>query len=105
MTDTVSSIQFPTPPLYLSSIHTCTCQSAHLFSVKVSVSTEAAPSPRKREHGQRNGDGHVDADLPHVNLALELASNGAGRGEDGRSVAVWVGVDHLDGLGMRRGHL
>jgi hypothetical protein len=46
----------------------------------------------------RARDGHVDADLAHVDVFLELARGGAALGEDGRAVAVGVGVDEGDGL-------
>ena len=45
------------------------------------------------EHGKRDGNGNVDAELTGFNLLLELGGSGAGAGEDGGTVAVLVGVD------------
>ncbi len=49
------------------------------------------------EHGQRHGDGHVDAQLAHVEVALELRRRAAGAREHRRPVAVPVRVDERDG--------
>jgi hypothetical protein len=45
-----------------------------------------------------DGNGHIDADLASLNLALELARRGTGPSENGRSVAVLVLVDELNRL-------
>ncbi|KAJ6446052.1 CMGC/SRPK protein kinase [Purpureocillium lavendulum] len=50
------------------------------------------------EHGQRDGDGHVDADLAGLDVAAERLGRGAGAREDGNAVAVLVLVDELDGV-------
>lgn len=50
------------------------------------------------EHRQRDGDGHVDADLAGLKFLLEQRRSRAGPGEDGRAVAVGVGVDEVNGL-------
>ena len=50
------------------------------------------------EHGQRDGDGDVDADLAGLELLLEAGGRRAGGGEDGDAVAVFVGVDQVDGF-------
>ena len=57
--------------------------------------------PREREvrHADRDGDGHVDADLAALDVLLEGLRGGAGLGEDGHAVAVFVGVDEVDGAG------
>jgi hypothetical protein len=44
------------------------------------------------------GNGDVDADLTSLNLLLEQAGRGARASEYGRSVAVLVGVDKVNGL-------
>lgn len=56
---------------------------------------------REAEHRQGHRDGHVDANLPSFDLFLETRRGGAGRGEDGGAVAVFVGVDELDGFIQR----
>lgn len=48
---------------------------------------------REREHGQRDGDGDVDADLAGFDVLLEARGRGARAREDGRAVAVLVLVD------------
>ncbi len=48
------------------------------------------------EHGQRHGDGHVDTDLPGLELLLEQGRRGAGAGEDRGAVAVGVRIDQVD---------
>lgn len=50
------------------------------------------------EHGQWHGDGDVDAQLAGLDVLLEARGGGAGAGEDGGAVAVFVGVDHVDGV-------
>jgi len=50
------------------------------------------------EHGQGDGDGHVDADLAGLDVLLEVGGRRAGAGEDGDAVAVLVGVDERDGV-------
>lgn len=54
--------------------------------------------PGEGKHGQRHGDGDVDPDLTGLEILLEARGAGTGTGEDGRSVAVWVLVDHVDGV-------
>lgn len=51
---------------------------------------------REAEHGQRNGDGHINTNLPGLDFALEAAGCGPGAREDGRAVAVFVCVDQTD---------
>ena len=53
---------------------------------------------REAEHGQRDGDGDVDPQLAGFDLLLEAGGGGAGFGEDGGAVAVFVGVDQVDGF-------
>ncbi|KUI56600.1 hypothetical protein VP1G_10870 [Cytospora mali] len=57
--------------------------------------------PREAEHGQRHGNGHVDADLAGLDVAPEGLGRAAGAREDGDAVAVLVGVDQLDGVVQR----
>ena len=52
----------------------------------------------EREHGQRDGDGHVNANLAGFDVLLEPRGRGARAGEDGGAVAVFVGVDQVDGV-------
>jgi hypothetical protein len=54
--------------------------------------------PREAEHGQRDGDGDVDPQLAGFDLLLEAGGGGAGFGEDGGAVAVFVCVDQVDGF-------
>lgn len=69
-----------------------------LLPVEVQVAQEAGPGSGEAEHGQRNRNRHVDADLAHIDFVDELARVAAVRGEDSRSVAVRVGVDYFDGV-------
>lgn len=50
------------------------------------------------EHRQWDGDGNVDADLAGLDVLLEVGGSGAGAGEDGGAVTVFVSVDEGDGL-------
>jgi hypothetical protein len=59
--------------------------------------------PGKREHGQRHGNGHVDAQLPGFDVLLEPRRRGPRGGEDGGAVAVLVGVGERDGVVERVG--
>lgn len=52
----------------------------------------------EREHGKRDGNGHVDTELASLTLLLELRGGRAGACEDGGTVAVFVGVDHINGV-------
>ena len=36
--------------------------------------------------------------LSHVNLCLKLPGYGPGGGENGRPVAIGIGIDHINGL-------
>lgn len=47
-------------------------------------------------HWQRNRDGYVDSNLADIDLLSELASCRATIGEDGRAVAVPVGINQLE---------
>ena len=53
------------------------------------------------EHGQRDGDGHVDAQLAGFTFLLEARGGRAGASEDGGTVAVFVGVDEINGVVKR----
>ena len=53
---------------------------------------------REGEHGERDRDGHVDADLAGFDVLLEARCGRAGAGEDRGAVAVLVGVDEVDGV-------
>ena len=59
---------------------------------------EAAPRSGEAEHGKRNGNWDVDANLPHVYFVDELPGMAAVRREDGRPVAIWIGVDDFYGF-------
>lgn len=50
------------------------------------------------EHGQRHGDGHVDAHLTGLDVLAERLGSGARLCEDGNAVAVLVLVDELNGV-------
>lgn len=52
----------------------------------------------EREHGKRNRNGHVDTKLTSLAFLLELGGGRARAGEDGSTVAVFVSVDHVDGV-------
>jgi len=60
------------------------------------VNVEAACGPKKTTYWDGNRD--VDANLTGLNLLLEASSSGARAGEDGSTVAILVGIDHVDGL-------
>src|SRR5256885_13254786 len=67
-------------------------------SVGAQVAQLGGAAAREGEQRNRHGNRHVDADLAHVDVFLELARRSARLREDGRAVAVGVGVDELDGL-------
>ena len=50
------------------------------------------------EHGQRYGDGHIDANLAGLDVAAERLGCRARLGEDGNTVTVFVLVDQIDGV-------
>lgn len=50
------------------------------------------------EHGQRDGDGHIDSNLSGLNVATEGLGRGTRLGEDGDSVTVFVLVNQLNGI-------
>lgn len=52
----------------------------------------------KGEHRERHGDGDVDTNLAGFNVLLETGGSGAGAGEDGGAVAVFILVDQVDGV-------
>lgn len=107
-----------TPSLILRRhLHTCLRrqhiirrpETRHRFRLRVEVdpalavkrirpaARDALLVPREAEHGQRHGDGHVDADLAGFYFLLEAGGGATGAGEDGDAVAVFVGVDEGDG--------
>ena len=53
---------------------------------------------REAPKRQRHGDGHVNTNLPGLNVAHEAFGRRAGACEDGCAVAVLVGVDQRDGF-------
>lgn len=52
----------------------------------------------EREHGQRDGDGHIDTNLSGLNVATEGLGRRSRLGEDGDSVTVLVLVNQLNGV-------
>jgi hypothetical protein len=71
-----------------------------IFPVEIARSgtRHALLVPREAEHRQRDGDGDVDPQLAGFDLLLEAGGGGAGFGEDGGAVAVFVCVDQVDGF-------
>mmetsp|Transcript_21072 Transcript_21072/g.35935 ORF Transcript_21072/g.35935 Transcript_21072/m.35935 type:complete len:221 (+) Transcript_21072:642-1304(+) len=69
-----------------------------LLSVEVNISSDGSSVPRKGEHGQRDGDRHIDSHLSHINLVLEFACRCTILGENGTSVPVRILLDHIHGL-------
>jgi hypothetical protein len=69
-----------------------------LLAVGAEVAQLRAARAGEAEVGHRHRDGHVDADLSHVDLVLELARDRARLREDAGAVAVGVGVDEGDRL-------
>jgi hypothetical protein len=54
--------------------------------------------PREAEHRQRHRNRDINTQLAGLDLLLELGSGGARLCEDGRSIAVGVGVDESNGF-------
>lgn len=52
----------------------------------------------EREHGKRDRNWHVDTELASLAFLLELGGGRPGAGEDGSTVAVFVGVNHVNGV-------
>src|SRR5664280_1327022 len=70
-------------------------------SVDVRVSKERTLPATERIRGDGHRNGHVDANHAHADLSTEQARRVAVAREEGHAVAVRVGVDHADRLGVR----
>lgn len=68
------------------------------LSVEVADSPETVFASSEREHGERNRDRQVDADLSALNLVLELSCSVAILGEDGSTVSVGVLIYKINSI-------
>jgi hypothetical protein len=71
------------------------------LAVKIEVSSDTATRSCEAEEGQRHWNWQIDANLSHVDVVLELPRMETVVGENGRAVAVRVGVDEVDGIVQR----
>mmetsp|Transcript_23065 Transcript_23065/g.50757 ORF Transcript_23065/g.50757 Transcript_23065/m.50757 type:complete len:469 (+) Transcript_23065:310-1716(+) len=74
------------------------------LAIEVQVTADRGLIAREREHGQRHGDGEVDADLARVDHVHVLSCSRSRSGENGGAVAVLVGIHQLDSI-VKRLHL
>lgn len=113
----IPNLLIPPPSIMRRHLHTrpphnrilCPPQTSHRLRLRIKINTtlpikRTNPAPRhtllitrETEHRQGHRDGDVDAYLAGFDFFLEAARGGAGAGEDGDAVAVFVGVDEGDG--------
>lgn len=73
------------------------------LSIKIArpASSHALLVACETKHGQRHWDWDVDAQLTRLNFFLEPCGRCARASEDGRAIAIWIGVDQSNGLVSR----
>ena len=99
---------------------------ANLFSIKVDIAPKGSSRSSEGEHGERDWNGYVDANLDgrvqtdssdvtvytlcpptsrsylsNINLVLKLSGGSSGCGENGRTVAIGIVVNELNSLWKR----